>query len=129
MKYQRTILAIVGLFTVMTGTVGYGNLFRSSATDYDEAFRMECHQIIDTAQLWYARPNIYDGGGGSFIGLDGSKLGLTDASNSLVWKGKSGTFYIENIRFHTFDLLAVKHNGDRLKIRNIGFDTRHTAKL
>jgi hypothetical protein len=124
MSRDRKILLAAGIIVLATFIFGYAGLYSRLTRDPYYDLKQECYYLIDHAQLWYSRPSMYDGGGGSFSELDFDKIGVSDQPNSFTWSGKQGFYTISELQGDRFNLLVRATNGQEFEIRDIYFDTR-----
>lgn len=105
--------------------LGKNGLLSDLSVDPNQTVITECYRIIDAAQLWYVRPELFNGNGNqSFAHMDANILGISKEENSVEWKTEFAMFRFENLRFRAFDLIAVCNDGTKLEFRNIYSDTR-----
>ena len=144
-RRNSLILAAVGLLALASGLVGYSGWGSRITAGKHAGVVAEAQRVVDAAQLWYARPALYDGGDRSFVGLDFRKLGLgaggqvgndNDNDNDKeggmenrertgrIWQQDGYQFELVNITDQTFDLLVRARDGSVWEARDIGFDTR-----
>jgi len=124
MSRDRKILLVAAIIVLATFIFGYAGLYSRLTRDPYCDLKRECYYIIDHAQLWYSRPLIYAGGGGSFNELDFHKIGVSDQHNSFTWNGEHGSYTISELHGDRFNLLVSATDGQEFEIRDIYFDTR-----
>lgn len=100
MGQQQLLLVILVTILVGIATVVGINVFGSSAQQANQdAVRQDIAQIASSAQGWFIKPGMMDGGGNSFSGIDFTKVTFpgeilaSDATNTTA-TNLNGTYKI-----------------------------------
>jgi hypothetical protein len=120
---HRLLLIFFGLLALYSALAGYSGLQARLTASPTAKAEARFAEIVEKAQYYYHRPAHLQGGGMSFEGLDFARLGFDTPSGTLEWRAPEGTFRLENLRPHNFDLTADMPAG-RLEARNLTMDAR-----
>lgn len=112
------IMAAIAFATVLFGSSG---LF-DSANKAKASLTEERQFVIESAQLWYCRPEVRGGGNAAFDSVDFFRLGFTDQPGNFDWNGKAASYRILSRTTTQFVLETIATTGTS-DVDTIEFDT------